>query len=167
MTLTSKPKISKDPEMTISIEYASPRHPEIRNLLLASHDLMGSLFPAEANHFLSIDALCDATIHFFGVRVDGVYRACGALAVQKGYGELKSIFTDPAARGRGLGQTIIQHIEGTARDLGLAQLKLETGSLLHSAHRLYEREGFALCGPFGEYEPTEFSVFMSKDLTKV
>lgn len=167
MTLTSKPKISKDPEMTISIEYASPRHPEIRNLLLASHDLMGSLFPAEANHFLSVDGLCDATIHFFGVRVDGVYRACGALAVKKGYGELKSIFTDHAARGRGLGQTLIQHIEGTARDLGLAQLKLETGSLLHSAHRLYEREGFALCGPFGEYEPTEFSVFMSKDLTRV
>ena len=73
--------------MTTSIEYASPRHPEIRNLLQASHDLMGSLFPAEANHFLSIDALCDARIHFFGVRVDGVYWACGALAVKNGYGE--------------------------------------------------------------------------------
>jgi putative acetyltransferase len=167
VTLTSKPKISKDPEMTISIEYASPRHPEIRNLLQASHDLMGSLFPAEANHFLSIDALCDAGIHFFGVRVDGVYRACGALAVKKGYGELKSIFTDPAARGRGLGRKIIQHIEDTARDLGLAQLKLETGSLLHDAHRLYEREGFVLCDPFGDYEPAAFSVFMRKDLTKV
>jgi putative acetyltransferase len=167
VTLTPKLKISKDPEMTISIEYASPRHPEIRNLLQASHDLMGSLFPAEANHFLSIDALCDAGIHFFGVRVDGVYRACGALAVKGGYGELKSIFTDPAARGRGLGQKIIQHIEGAARDLGLSQLKLETGSLLHDAHRLYERAGFVLCGPFGEYESAEFSVFMRKDVTKV
>ena len=167
MTLTPKPKISKNPEMTISIEYASPRHPEIRNLLQASHDLMGSLFPDEANHFLSIDALCDAGIHFFGVRVDGVYRACGALAVKGGYGELKSIFTDPAARGRGLGQKIIQHIEGAARDLGLSQLKLETGSLLHDAHRLYERAGFVLCGPFGEYESAEFSVFMRKDVTKV
>ena len=163
----SKPKISKDPEMTISIEYASPRHHEIRNLLLASHDLMGSLFPAEANHFLSIDALCDATIHFFGVRVDGVYRACGALAVKNGYGELKSIFTDPSARGRGLGQMIIRHIERTAKDLGLSQLKLETGSLLHDAHRLYEREGFVPCGPFGEYETAEFSVFMNKDLMHV
>jgi len=153
--------------MTISIEYASPRHPEIRNLLQASHDLMGSLFPAEANHFLSIDALCEAHIHFFGVRVDGVYRACGALAVKEGYGELKSIFTGPDARGRGLGQKIIQRLEGTARDLGLSQLKLETGPLLHDAHRLYEREGFVLCGPFGEYESAEFSVFMSKDLTKV
>ena len=80
----SKIKISKDAEMTTSIEYASPRHPEIRNLLQVSHDLMGSLFPAEANHFLSIDALCDAGIHFFGVRVDGVYQACGALAVAEG-----------------------------------------------------------------------------------
>ena len=153
--------------MTISIEYASPRHPKIRNLLQASHDLMGSLFPAEANHFLSIDALCDANIHFFGVRVDGVYRACGALAVKAGYGELKSIFTDPTARGRGLGQKIIQHIEDTARDLGLSKLMLETGSLLHDAHRLYERAGFVLCGPFGAYGPAEFSMFMSKDLTKV
>jgi putative acetyltransferase len=66
-----------------------------------------------------------------------------------------------------LGQKIIQHLEGTARDLGLSQLMLETGSLLHDAHRLYEREGFVLCGPFGAYEPAEFSVFMRKDLTKV
>ena len=109
--------------MTISIEYASPRHPEIRNLLQASHDLMGSLFPAEANHFLSIDALCDAHIHFFGVRVDGVYRACGALAVKEGYGELKSIFTDPTARGRGLGQKIIQHIRRHGKGFGTVTIK--------------------------------------------
>ena len=109
--------------MTISIEYASPRHPEIRNLLQASHDLMGSLFPAEANHFLSIDALCDARIHFFGVRVDGVYRACGALAVKEGYGELKSIFTDPDARGRGLGQKIIQHIRRHGKGFGTVTIK--------------------------------------------
>lgn len=128
---------------------------------------MGSLFPAEANHFLSIGALCDARIHFFGIRVDGIYQACGALSVKEDYGELKSIFTDPDARGRGLGRKIIQHIEGTARNLGLSQLKLETGSLLHDAHRLYEREGFVLCGPFGQYEPAEFSVFMCKDLKKV
>ena len=153
--------------MTISIEYASPKHPEIRKLLQASHDLMGSLFPADANHFLSIGALCDERVHFFGIRVEGNYQACGALAVKEDYGELKSIFTDPIERGRGLGRTIIQHIEGTARNLGLSQLKLETGSLLHDAHRLYEREGFVSCGPFGEYEPTEFSVFMCKDLKKV
>ena len=128
---------------------------------------MGTLFPAEANHFLSIDALCDTRIHFFGVRVNGIYQACGALAVKEDYGELKSIFTDPDARGRGLGRMIIQHIEGTAKALGLSALKLETGSLLHSAHRLYEREGFILCGPFGDYEAAKFSVFMSKDLKKV
>ena len=109
--------------------------------------------------------MCDAHIHFFGVRVDGVYRACGALAVKEGYGELKS-FHRPNARGRGLGQKIVQRLEGTARDLGLSQLKLETGSLLHDAHRLYEHEVCPM-RPFGAYEPAEFSVFMRKDLTKV
>ena len=168
VTSTSKLKISKDPEMTISIEYASPRHPEIRDLLQASHDLMGSLFPVRSvTIFYQLTHCVTHYIHFFGVRVDGVYRACGALAVKEGYGELKSVFTDPDARGRGLGQKIIQRLEGAARDLGLSQLMLETGSLLHDAHRLYEREGFVLCGAFGEYEPAEFSVFMSKDLTKV
>jgi len=159
--------IAKDDQMTLSIEYASPRHPQIRILLQGSHDLMGSLFPAEANHFLSIDALCDASIHFIGIRVDGVYQACGALAVKQEYGELKSIFTAPSLRGHGLGKKIVQHLEDTARALGLTQLKLETGSLLHDAHRLYQRQGFVECGPFGNYEPAEFSVFMSKMLAKV
>ena len=80
---------------------------------------------------------------------------------------MKSIFTDPTLAVVDWGEKIIQHIEGTARIWRLSQLKLETGSLLHDAHRLYEREGFVLCGPFGAYEPAEFSVFMSKDLTKV
>jgi putative acetyltransferase len=151
--------------MTISIEYASPRHPEIRRLLQASHDLMGSLFPAESNHFLDVDALCDASIHFLGARVDGIYQACGALAVKEGYGELKSIFTAPPARGTGLGQEVIRHLEDTARELGLSQLKLETGSLLNEAQRLYHRQGFIVCGPFGDYQAAEFSVFMTKDLT--
>ena len=43
-------------------------------------------------------------------------------------------------------------------------LKLETGSLLHAAHRMYERAGFTYCGPFGDYEDGEFSVFMEKAL---
>ena len=133
--------------MTISIEYASPRHPEIRRLLQASHDLMGSLFPAESNHFLEVDALCDASIHFLGARVDGIYQACGALAVQEGYGELKSIFTAPPARGTGLGQEVIRHLEDTARELGLSQLKLETGSLLNEAQRLYHRHGLSFAVP--------------------
>ena len=33
--------------MKISVEYASPRHPNIKKLLLASHQLMRDLYPEE------------------------------------------------------------------------------------------------------------------------
>ncbi|WP_205700911.1 hypothetical protein [Jeongeupia sp. USM3] len=36
-------------------------------------------------------------------------------------------------------------------------------ALLHE-HALYERNGFARCGPFADYMPNGFSVFMSKAL---
>ena len=148
----------------IEIDYAAPRHAGIRALLGQSHALMRALFSPEDNHFLEIDDLCVPTIHFFGARVDGAYRACGALAVKDGYGEIKSFFTDSAARGMGLGQSVLEHIQSVAKDLQISELRLETGVGLDAAHRLYYKNGFRDCGPFGDYEASEYSVFMQKSL---
>lgn len=148
----------------IEIDYAAPRHAGIRALLGQSHALMRAMYAPEDNHFLDIDDLCARNIHFFGARVDGTYRACGALALKESYGEVKSFFTDPEARGMGLGQKILDQIINTATDLGLWELYLETGVGLDAAHHLYRKNGFADCRPFGEYEASEFSVFMLKSL---
>jgi putative acetyltransferase len=43
-------------------------------------------------------------------------------------------------------------------------LRLETGSLLYSAHKVYARHEFMICGPFGDYKEAEFSIFMEKSL---
>ncbi|MGB2407599.1 MAG: hypothetical protein ACPH9T_01620 [Paracoccaceae bacterium] len=51
--------------MPLTIEYADPKHPEIISLLQQSHALMLSLYSAEENHFLSVDALCAPHIRFF------------------------------------------------------------------------------------------------------
>lgn len=125
---------------------------------------MNRLFPAEANHYLEIDALCHPNIHFFGARVDHVYQACGALAIKDGYGELKSIYTSETARGQGLAQKLLNRLEKCAVELGTLQVKLETGSLLDAAHRLYQRQGYTLCGPFGSYERSKYSLYMEKHL---
>jgi putative acetyltransferase len=148
----------------IEIDYAAPRHAGIRALLGQSHALMRALFSPEDNHFLEIDDLCVPTIHFFGARVDGAYRACGALAVKEGYGEIKSFFTDPAARGMGLGQKVLDKIQLVARELEITELRLETGVGLDAAHHLYRKNGFRDCGPFGDYPASEFSVFMEKTI---
>ena len=68
--------------MKISVEYASPRHPDIKKLLLASHQLMRDLYPEETNSYLSIDELCSSDVHFLGARQNDKYCGCGALEVK-------------------------------------------------------------------------------------
>ncbi len=141
-----------------------PRDPRAEALLRQHHALMQSLFPAEANHFLSVDALCAPEIRFFVAEEEGRLLGCGALKLAEGYGEVKSMFVAPEARGLGVARALLQRIEGEARLHGLPLLQLETGDSLSAAHALYHGEGFAMCGPFGDYQAGPFSLFMSKPL---
>ncbi len=150
--------------MTLIIETGDPRDPQATALLKASHALMESLFPPEDNHFLSIDALCTPDIHFFIAREGGTTLGCAALADKSEYGELKSMFVAEAARGKGAADALVRQLEDHARTLKLPALKLETGSLLHAAHKLYERHGFSPCQPFGNYTANDTSIFMEKRL---
>lgn len=148
----------------IIIEPSTPSAPATRTLLQASHALMNSLFPAGACHYLDLTALEQDHIHLFAARSGSDTLGTGALAAYPDYGEVKSMFTDPAARGQGVADALLRQIEDTARALSLPLLRLETGTGLDAAHRLYERHGFAYCGPFGDYEESEFSIFMEKPL---
>ena len=150
--------------MNVTIESSDPRDPQVVELLRQSHELMQSLFPEESNHYLSIDSLCGPDIRFFVARQQGKTLGCGALLVKPGYGEVKSMFTDPAARGLGLGALILTAIEDRARTEKLPVLRLETGHLLADAHRLYARSGFSERGPFGDYREDANSLFMEKAL---
>ncbi|MCI2399756.1 GNAT family N-acetyltransferase [Aliiroseovarius subalbicans] len=150
--------------MSVSIEPGDPRDPQATALLRQSHALMESLFPPEDNHFLDIEELCVPQITFFVARHDETVLGTAALANKGSYGEVKSMFVSPDARGLGLGMKLLDRLEAHASVLGLSALKLETGSLLHEAHRLYARGGFAQCGPFGDYEANSSSLFMEKTL---
>lgn len=146
------------------ISSGDPRDSAATELLRQSHELMDRLFPSEANHYLSVDALCGPGIDFFVARVEGQTIGCAALAHRGDYGEVKSMFVAESARGTGAGQALLAHIEQVARDADLPCLRLETGDTLHAAHRLYERAGFEYTGPFGNYRPDPISLFMEKKL---
>jgi len=150
--------------MTLIVEEGDPRDPQATALLQASHALMESLFPPEDNHFLSIDALCTPDIHFFIAREADTILGCAALANKGDYGELKSMFVAEAARGKGAADALMHQLEDHAQTLKLPMLKLETGNLLRAAHKMYERHGFSVCPPFGDYTANETSVFMEKRL---
>ena len=148
----------------IIVSVTDPHDPQATALLQQSHALMQALFPPEENFYLSIDDLVADDIHFYTARVGEKILGTGALRVCDGYGEIKSMFVDEAARGKGIADAILRQIEDQARDLDLPWLKLETGNILQAAQALYARHGFTPCGPFGDYPAIASSVFMEKRL---
>jgi putative acetyltransferase len=148
----------------ISITLGDPRRPEATALLQASHALMQQLFDPIDNHYLEISELCVPTIRFFVAQHEGKTLGCIALANKGSYAEIKSMFVQPAARGKGIADALLQHIENEARAQEFGEIKLETGDKLLAAQRLYQRHGFTICPPFGEYSASESSVFMTKSL---
>ncbi len=149
----------------IEVLRADPAAPEARRLLEASHALMTALFPAEANSYLSIAQLQGPEISFFVAQADGQTLGTGALADKGDYAELKSLFVDEAARGKGLAAALIDRLETEAQAQGHQIMRLETGTKLEAAHRLYERCGYVRRDVFGDYDGNPFSVFMEKRLT--
>ena len=148
----------------IEVRKGDPRDPAATRLLKASHALMEASFPSESNHYLSIDDLCVPSIHFFVALENGTTLGCGAIAEKPGYAEVKSMFTDEAARGRGVADLILTRLTEEARELNLPLMRLETGNVLYAAHRLYHRHGFTNRGPFGDYPEDPNSLFMEKAL---
>lgn len=148
----------------IVVEPTTPRAAGTQDLLEMSHALMLSLFSPESCHFLDLDALEADNIQLFAAREGKDIYGTGALAIKDGYGEVKSMFTLEAARGKGVAAALLRQIEDTAREQNLTSLKLETGDTLHAAHRLYERHGFTFCEPFGDYVEAPESLFMEKAL---
>ena len=148
----------------ITVAPTDPRAEGPATLLAQSHALMNEMFPADACHYLDLDALCAENIRFFAAREGSDVVGTGALAIMDGYGEVKSMFTAEAGRGKGVAAAVLRMVEDTARDEGLPLLRLETGTGLDAAHRLYGRFGFETCGPFGGYTESPYSIFMEKTL---
>lgn len=146
------------------IEAGDPRDPQATALLRQSHALMRELFEPEENYFLDIAELCISSIKFFVAKHGDTTIATGALSIKDGYGELKSMFVDPAHRGKGAADALVQALETAARAEGLPLLRLETAHILTAAVKLYTRHGFTPCALFGDYQPNTTSLFMEKSL---
>lgn len=144
-----------------------PRAADVTALLGVHLDLMNALSPPEEVHALDVDALVHPSVTFVGYRVDGELLGVGALKdLGDGHGELKSMHTTAAARGRGVGGAIVDHLVELAVARGMTRLSLETGTpdAFAPARSLYARQGFVECGPFGDYVLSPWSTFMTRSL---
>lgn len=149
----------------INISRESPRQEDVVGLIRQSDTLMQALYPAESNHLVDIDALARPEVHVFVAREAGRALGCGAFVLgREGQAEMKRVFVEPAARGKGVARAIMQALERAAGAAGVTLMQLETGIHQPEAIALYRRFGYVERGPFGTYKPDPLSLFMEKRL---
>ena len=145
----------------------SPENPKVRRLLEAHLAFAAETSPPEHVHALEIPQLIEDHVSFYSIRVDGQVLGVGAIQeIDPDHGELKSIHTAEAARGRGIGRAMVDHLLQVARSQGYTRVSLETGSMeeFRPSRILYEKMGFEVCPPFGKYWENEYSTCMTLEL---
>lgn len=138
--------------------------------LLAHHftSARAETAPSSA-HALDLSGLKSPNVHFWSAWDGETVIGIGALMrLSESHGEIKSMHTEQAHRGKGIGSAMLAHIIASARKMGLSRLSLETGSWSYfaPARELYSRHGFVEGPPFGSYVDDPNSVFMTLDLEK-
>ena len=143
------------------------RSPEIIALLNAHLTLMRSLSPPESVHALDLNGLRGDNITFWRAEWKGQLMGCGALKeLEVATGEIKSMHTAEAHRGKGIAAALLTKAIMTARDRAYQGLFLETGSQpgFQPARSFYARYGFVECAPFADYTDDPNSYFMTLKL---
>lgn len=146
------------------IEVDDPRRDDVRALLEQHLAFAREVTPPEDVHALDLDGLLDPSVTFYSLRVDGELLGVGALKeLAPGHAELKSMHTAKAARRRGVGRAIVDHLLAVAASRGVRRVSLETGAMdaFAPARALYASVGFVPCGPFGDYDESPNSAYMT------
>jgi putative acetyltransferase len=123
--------------------------------------------PPESVHALDVSGLQHPDVTFWALAEGEQLLGCVALKqLDPRHGELKSMRTDAAARGRGFGRLLLEHVVAEARARGYARLSLETGTedFFRPARALYARYGFLETEPFADYALDPNSVFFTLEL---
>ncbi len=140
----------------------TPINPAVAPLLAAHVAEQRAGTPAGFSFALDGAALAGPDVTFFTAWEGDTLAGMGALKrLDDVTGEVKSMRSTPAARGRGAGRAILSAIVAEARALGLTALYLETGTTpaYDAAVRLYTRAGFVPCGAFADYRPSPHNRF--------
>ena len=118
----------------------------------------GATGPGYSSSDAEVDAMSvaydGARAAYFVLEEDGRVVGCGGIAPLAGADadvcELRKMYLLPAARGRGLGQMMLDRCLAAARGRGYRRCYLETLSAMDAAQALYAKAGFRrLDAPLG------------------
>ena len=124
-------------------------------------------YPEEGANFFSLDPseVTPGRGLFVLAWLDGGAIGCGAIKRLDGAdAEIKRMYVEPSARGRGAGAAILAELEAEALALGAERIVLETGLRQPEAVALYRRHSFDEIPNFGPYVDSPLSLCMAKTL---
>ena len=156
----------------IAIRPERADHPQVAALLGALDAYLARLYEPEANHILSVAELLAPEVSFFaawrGDRIVGT-GAVRRMAGEDGtaglpFGEVKRMYVEPSLRGQRVAARLVDALEDSLRNQGIALALLETGRDQHEAVRLYQRCGYTHRAAFGGYPDNGLSLFFEKRL---
>jgi N-acetylglutamate synthase-like GNAT family acetyltransferase len=77
-------------------------------------------------------------------------------------GEVKRLYVQPASRGQGIADELVDALHFYARAVGWQSLYLDSKDDLRAAHRFYERRGYKRCPRYNDNR--QATIFMVYDL---
>ena len=131
----------------VKIAVADPTSPDARWCFEQYFAELGERFEAGFDPTLSISAQAQELTLPAGLLLIEHLReepiGCGALKLHENApGEIKRMWVAPRARGLGLGRRLLEALERSAREVGVAVLHLETNRTLIEAIQLYRDCGY-------------------------
>lgn len=124
---------------------------DVRALIFELDSMLAVAYPPEQMHGLTLNSLFEPHVQFFIARTGDAAAGCGGVAFFDGFAEVKRMYVREPARGSGIAQALLAHIEDVTTAAGISILRLETGVRQPAAIRLFERCGFRPCAAFGPY----------------
>jgi ribosomal protein S18 acetylase RimI-like enzyme len=120
--------------------------PEARALVAAMEAWIGERFGPQSPDRTSTvvgEEMAPPQGVFVVLYEDGEPVAGGGLRrLDEGGAEIKRMFVEPSARGRGFGRRVLDELEAVAAELGYRRLRLDTAQSMTTAIALYRSAGF-------------------------
>jgi ribosomal protein S18 acetylase RimI-like enzyme len=143
-----------------------PDSPDARLLIQHLSAELGALYDDDGSGAFRPEDVRVVGGAFVVARWEGRPVGCGALRpFGEGVGEVKRMFVEPQARGRGISRRILAALEAAARRCRYDRLRLETGMRQTEAIGLYESAGYLRIPCYGKYAHTPLSICFEKWLT--
>ena len=158
------PRQIRDP---LSIERVTLDDVDVQMLIAQLNADLLARYPEPGALIFSLDP--DDIVEGTGALLMAVHNGrpvgCGAfrlLADQPGTAELKRLYVAPSARGQKIGAALLAELESQARAYGAHRFVLDAGPRQPEALRRFERAGYVVCTPWGEFVGKDLSICMTK-----